>query len=205
MDIIDATLHESNWQMELVVTLRKAFNFKSIPSDEIMNNNKCYISEVFMRVNVWTGLFPEAFLWLPLKVDVFQLGDFAGRWCAALSLTLLQPGLHWCLLPAEWVMIKIRSCIGQVGRVRQQYRENIKSRKRRSSFSKTEQQWRLTNGGFNLHTPTTISVCKKINEVGDANSILKTDSEQENKCGCTGFYRVSIKNKIWIEASCKEI
>lgn len=99
--------------------------------------------------------------------------------CSSESLTLLQPGLHWCLLPTDWVMVKIRSCI-QAGRVsRQEHRENFHSSKRSSSFSRTEQQWRLTNRGFNLHTPTAISVCK-LKTQEDANWISQTNSAKKN-------------------------
>lgn len=55
---------------------------------------------------------------------------------------------------------------------------------------KQQQQWKLwlTNGGLHLHTPT-MSVCKKINSVEDANWILLTYKEkimQGQEANCVG-------------------
>ncbi len=47
---------------------------------------------------------------------------------------------------------------------------------------------KLTNGGLNLHTPTT-AVCKKINEVEDGNCMQLTDRKKEMRVQETGSKR----------------
>lgn len=122
------------------------------------------------------------------------LRNFAERRCAALRAwpCCNQVCAGVCCQQAEWWW-KSGHAYRHAGRVsRQKQRESVHSSKRSSSFSRTEQQWRLTNRGFNLHTPTAISVYKKINEVEDANWISQSDSEKENKCGCSGFSTGSV-------------
>lgn len=143
----------------------------------------------------WSHCLDRPVAWsLSLMSLKNKLRNFAERWCAALWLQPFcsQVCIGVCCQQTEWWWKSGHSYRQQAGRVsKQEHRENIHNSQRSSSFSRAEQQWRLTNRGFNLHTPTTISVCKKINEVEDANWILQTDSETENKCGCSGFFRGS--------------